>query len=104
MVKAQDLRLRRAIFDASTTAEWQRLILGVLAIHFSFLPAGTLRDFTTTQMPSSMSKLKRPCIEHSLARRSPFHIRWLANSRSLVKFGTLRSRSCIAMLLGIFGR
>ena len=38
MVKAQDLRSRRAIFGASMTAECQSLMLGVLAIHFSFLP------------------------------------------------------------------
>jgi hypothetical protein len=76
--RGEDLKptSRQAIFAASTMAMCRSLILGALAIHFSFLPAGTLRDFTTTQTPSSMSKLKRLCIELSSARRSPFHITW----------------------------
>jgi hypothetical protein len=104
--RGEDLKptSRQAIFAASTMAMCRSLILGALAIHFSFLPAGTLRDFTTTQTPSSMSKLKRLCIELSSARRSPFHITWWANSGSRVKFGISRSRSCTAMRLEIFGQ
>src|SRR6267143_1755928 len=103
MVKAQNQRLRQAIFGASTMAECQRLILEVLAIHFSFLPAQTLRDFTTMQMPSSMSKPKRRCIGLSSVRRFPFHIMLSGNSGYRVKSGTSRSRSFVAMLLEIFG-
>src|SRR5258708_5825395 len=103
MVKAQNQRLRQAIFGASTMAECQRLILEVLAIHFSFLPVQTLRDFTTMQMPSLMSKLKGRCIGLSSARRFPFHILSSESSRYRAKSGTSRSRSFVAMLLEIFG-
>src|ERR1700688_2544562 len=103
MVKAQNQRLRRAIFGASTMAECQRLILEVLAIHFSFLPAQTLRDFTTMEMPSLMSKLKGWRIGLSSVRRFPFHIMLSGNSHYRVKSGTLHSRSFVAMLLEISG-
>src|SRR6266566_1009345 len=99
MVKAQNQQSRQAIFGASTMAEYQRLILEVLAILFSFLPARTLRDFTMTQMRSSTSKLKRWCIEFNSARHFPFRILSSESSRFLLNFGTLRNHSCAAMPL-----
>src|ERR1700688_884908 len=102
MAKAQNQRLRRAIFGASTMAEYLRLILEALAIHFSFLPAQTLRDFTTMQMPSLMSKLKGRRIGLSSVRRCPFHIMSSGNSHYRVKSGISHSRSFVAMLLEIF--
>src|SRR5580693_1617403 len=104
MAKAQNRQSRQAIFGASMTEECRRLILEVLAILFSFLPARTLRDFTTTQMRSSTSKLKRQCIEFSSARHFPFHILSLGSSPFRVKSGTSHNRSCAAMPLGIFGQ
>src|ERR1700682_1987278 len=104
MAKAQNQRSRQATFGAFTMAEYQRLILEVLAIHSCFLPAPTLRDFTTMQMRSSTSKLKRWCIEFNSAKPFPFHILSSESSRFQVKFGTSRNRSCAAMPLGIFGQ
>src|SRR5882762_915989 len=66
---------------------------------FLLLASADVKDFTTMQMPSSMSKPKRRCIGLSSVRRFPFHIMLSGNSGYRVKSGTSRSRSFVAMLL-----
>jgi hypothetical protein len=104
MVREQNQPLRQAIFDAPTMAECRRLILEVLAIHFSFLPARTLRDFTPMQMPFSMSKLKTQRIGLNSVRRFPFPTLSVGGSRYQAKSGTSRSLSFAAMRWEIFGQ